>query len=242
MTTIVSAFISNINSRKDRNISNYFEYGKSLLKSKTNKIIFLDDNMFELIKDEYYDKNNTLLIKTNKSNLYLYNYKNEITNYIETDNPNKDSLEYFITICNKTEWMREAIKLNPFNTNNFIWVDFGIRHVFKCDDVEFIKKIDNLQNRSYNDIRIGSIWDVNIRYNVNLYKNICWWFAGGVFGGSKDKLLIFSDKMKEKCLYIIKYYKTLFWEVNIWYLIYIENKELFNPYSCDHNSSLIDNY
>jgi len=48
--------------------------------------------------------------------------------------------------------------------------------------------------------------------------------------------------MKNKCLYIIEQYNTLIWEVNIWYLVYLDDRELFNPYHCDHNSSMIDNY
>ena len=49
MTTIVSAFISNVNSRKDRKIEKYVEYGKLLLQTKIQKIIFID----ELIFDEF---------------------------------------------------------------------------------------------------------------------------------------------------------------------------------------------
>ena len=48
--------------------------------------------------------------------------------------------------------------------------------------------------------------------------------------------------MKEKCITIMTTKNTIMWEVNIWYLIYIENKELFNIYKCDHNSSLVFNY
>jgi hypothetical protein len=36
---------------------------------------------------------------------------------------NKDTLEYMITICHKTEWIKEAIDLNFFNTTNFTWID-----------------------------------------------------------------------------------------------------------------------
>ena len=32
------------------------------------------------------------------------------------------------------------------------------------------------------------------------------------------------------------------WEVNIWYLVYKENKELFDNYYCNHNNTIIDNY
>ena len=35
---------------------------------------------------------------------------------------------------------------------------------------------------------------------------------------------------------------TIMWEVNVWYLIYNENKLLFDIYDCDHTDSIIDNY
>jgi hypothetical protein len=76
----------------------------------------------------------------------------------------------------------------------------------------------------------------------NIYKDIKWYFAGGVFGGNKEKLLIFADLMKQKCLQIISQEKTIMWEVNIWYLIYLENNELFYPYHCDHNDTILKNY
>jgi len=32
------------------------------------------------------------------------------------------------------------------------------------------------------------------------------------------------------------------WEVNIWYIIYNENKHLFDIYKCNHDNSIIENY
>jgi hypothetical protein len=56
----------------------------------------------------------------------------------------------------------------------------------------------------------------------------------------------YSERKKqgiEKCLEIIHTKNTIMWEVNIWYLIYSENKELFNPYTCNnHDDSVIYNY
>ena len=43
MATIVSAFVTNINSRSDRNMEKYIEYGKQLLQIKTPKVIFIDE-------------------------------------------------------------------------------------------------------------------------------------------------------------------------------------------------------
>ena len=168
---------------------------------------------------------------------------NVLTNFhLHTNTTEKDTIEYMFTMCNKTEWIRQAIGLNYFNTEQFVWVDFGIRHVFRCDDESYISILESLTNKNYENVRIGNIWNLHQQYLFNIYKDITWYFAGGVFGGNKDKLLIFADLMKEKCLQILSQKKTIMWEVNIWYLIYLENNELFYPYHCDHNDTILKNY
>jgi hypothetical protein len=197
--------------------------------------------MYEKIKE--YENELTKIILVDKTKYYLYNYMTNITNFnVNNDNPTKDTLEYMFTMCHKTEWIKEAIQLDYFNTTNFTWIDFGIKYIFKCSDNEFIDKINNIQNKKYNKIRIGNIWDLNTIYKGDLYSNVFWYFAGSVFGGKKDFLLIFSDKMKQKCIQIIVEKNTIMWEVNIWYLIYMENKDLFDCYLCDHNETIITNY
>jgi hypothetical protein len=241
MTTIVSAFISNVNNRHDMNLDKYFNYGILLLQSQVPKVIFVDLIMYEKIKE--YENGLTKIILIDKTKYYLYYYMNNITNFnVNNGNPTKDTLEYMFTMCHKTEWIKEAIQLDYFNTNNFIWIDFGIRYIFKCSNIEFIDKINNIQFKNYDKIRIGNIWDLNSIYQGDLYSNVFWYFAGSVFGGNKDYLLTFSDKMKEKCIQIIKEKNTIMWEVNIWYLIYMENKDLFDCYLCDHNDIILINY
>jgi len=241
MTTIVSAFVSN-NLDEDMIMNKYYKNGKLLLKTNIPKIIFLDEKMLNLIGEDY-NKSNTILIKIDKEANYLYNYREFITDFnLNTDNIKKDTLDYILTMCNKTEWVKTAILLNIFNTDNFMWIDFGIRYMFNCSDKEFIDKVNNLHNKTYSNIRIANIWNLDINYCFDIYKNITWYFAGTIFGGNKDKLLLFADKTKDKCIEIIMTKNTLMWEVNIWYLIYLDNKEIFDAYSCDHNNSLIDNY
>jgi len=77
---------------------------------------------------------------------------------------------------------------------------------------------------------------------TDIYKNIKWYFAGSVFGGNETTLFDFADKMKEKCIQIINNKQTLMWEINVWYLIYLENREMFNSYICNHDTSIISNY
>jgi hypothetical protein len=83
---------------------------------------------------------------------------------------------------------------------------------------------------------------LNNIYNIDIYKQINWYFAGGVFGGNKQKLIEFAEKMKNNCIDIITTKNTIIWEVNIWYLIYKNNSSMFDPYYCNHDSSIIDKY
>lgn len=243
MTTIVSGFLTNVNQKMDCNIDNFFELGVLLLKAKIPKIIFVDQVMYEKINIYANEFTKIILIDKTDYELYQYMNSNVLTNFhLHTDNPAKDTIEFMFTMCNKTEWLRQAIELNHFNTEQFVWVDFGIRHVFNCDDVDYINILESLNYKNYENVRIGTIWNLQSLYNFNIYKNITWYFAGGVFGGNKNKLLIFADLMKEKCLQIISQEKTIMWEVNIWYLIYLENKELFETYHCGHDNLIITNY
>ena len=227
----------------------YFEYGKKLLSVPIQKIIFMDQNyfdMFKIFQNEY-----TTIIPFKNKNMYFYNseYFNEITKFnINSTCPEKDTLEYMFTICYKSEFIKDAIEnytkyyKKRYKSEQFIWIYFGINHVMKCSDTEFQQKIINMCFKNYDNIRIASIWDVNCNYSIDIYKDISWYFAGGIFGGNSTYLLKFADLVKENCIKIIKECNTLMWEVNIYFLVYRENQELFSLYKSDHNNSIIDNY
>ena len=167
--------------------------------------------------------------------MYLYPYLNTLDHKIE-GNINKDSNFFFSVMCNKTEWLRQAIKLQLYEGEQYIWIDFGIFKIFNQDI-----QLSNLQN-CYNKVRIGHIWDLELIYSVDIKRKIAWYFAGGLFGGNKNKLIEFADIMKETTLNFIKENNYLVWEVNLWYILYKDHKELFEPYPCDHNNSMVNNY
>jgi hypothetical protein len=239
--TIVSAFLININNRTNTEIDKYINNGTLILQAKIPKIIFIDELLYkDFIK---YNNEYTKIIEYKKENSYLFNLKDKLTNFkLNTNNENKDTRDFMITMCMKNEWIKEAIELNFFNTENYIWLDFGLKHVISYSNEHYIYKIESLNNKNYDNVRIATIWNLNNKINRDIFKNVLWYFAGGIFGGNKYKLLIFSDKMKEECLKIINNKQTLIWEVNIWYLIYENNKELFNIYYGNHDNTILDNY
>ena len=87
MNAIVSAFVSNVNNRFDNSINIYYNLGKTLLKSDVPKILFVDEDMFNLIGNEY--------DKTNKTDAYLYKYAGHLTNFqINSTNHSKDTIKF----------------------------------------------------------------------------------------------------------------------------------------------------
>jgi len=248
--TIVSAFVSNVNSF--RNVEQYIDYGRRLLKTNDiKKIIFIEKSVY----DQYLHDNNyqnTHFVFIEKNDIYLYEHIDKITEFDMTScNPMKDTLEYMFVQSNKTEWIKQAIELDPFQTEQFIWVDFGIYHMMNIDfgkydiidDDEFNELIYKMTQKNYQQVRAGGCWDLNSYYHQEYYTQPMWYFGGSVFGGDKASLCKFADLMKQRCLNIISERKTFVWEVNIWYIIYLENKELFDIYrTYEHGKIMVSKY
>ena len=185
------------------------------------------------------------MVPVNKRSLELNAYREQLVHFnVNTPTPHKDTLDYIILMCSKTEFMCKTTYLNPFHTEHFVWVDFGIHHLFSKNEEMFVEGIQRLQYNG-DQIRIGRIWDPSVTYFKDpddIYHNIAWYFAGGVFGGKQPALLEFEMKMKKKCIEIIQERSTLMWEVNIWRLIYLDHPHLFSLYECNHHPSLVLNY
>ena len=251
-SVIVSAFIP----ANKRDPSIYFENPKRLLELDIYKIIFIDPDFYK----QYYINHSfpkTKFIMFNRDDIYLNKYRHLITDFnIYTDNPDKDTIDYMLTICHKTEWVKLAIESKIFNSDQYIWIDFGIFYIFK-NNIDQIKRAQNalyqICNKYYSYIRIPNGWNPDYCYLNNTFNQIAWFFLGGIFGGNIESLYRFADLMKEKCINIIENKHTLVWEVNIWYLIYRDlfdknkhdkNKhdKLFNIYNADHNLSILELY
>ena len=240
-TTLVSALMIHVNKRKDRTIDDYLRYGKSFLEAPIYKIVFIDTEIYDAFtgfRNEW-----TTLVPFVKQSNYLYQMKDHITEFhLNTKTPEKDTLEYMFTMAHKTEWVKQAIEKNVYRSTHFAWVDFGIRHMCHCDEATFTKALCSLTKGETCDdkISMAAIWKPTLPYLLDIYKDIAWYFAGSVFGGPADMLLAFAQANKETTLDIIVTKKTLMWEVNVWYLVYLEHKNWFHLYSCDHNLSIFN--
>ena len=244
-SVIVSSFVLINPERKDKKITDYVKWIDEFLSLNIPKIVFIDSTIIDLFNKEY---KYATIVPCNKSELILYEYKNniDISNII-TDNKTKDTVDYFFVQCSKIEWIRKAIEKNN-NYNQYIWMDIGIRNICpSISTVEFENLIKNMLTKKYDMIRMPTIWDpsilLNNEYNKNInLEKINWFFAGGIVGGPKHLMIAFSKIMYETVQKLIIEYKTLFWEVNVYILIYKTLSNIFSPYNCDHDISMMVNY
>ena len=236
MSTIVTAFISGIN--KGRSVDKYITLGKKMLSMNTPCVCFIEKHIYDsYIQPTLYPQTHFVMFE--KLDNYLYNYIDKVTDFKVEDH---HCLEYMFLQCHKTEFVRQAISLDPFKTSNYVWVDFGIGHMMSDD--ELTTGITHISKRMYNDLRIGNADNIPLdkTFNVDLYRQVVFYFLGSIFGGHKSSLIEFADRMKKKCIDIIETKHHLMWEVNVWYLLYKDNPDIFNPYKANHDYRILHNY
>jgi hypothetical protein len=244
-TTIVSGFIANVSKNPSLSVEKYIEYGKFLLNNPNPKVIFIDKETYNsFFKDDDLKSRykNTTFIKINQEELYLYKYVDKITNFtLKSCNPNKDTFDYLFVQNNKTEWVREAIQMNIYKTDQYIWMDFGIYQMIK-NESELNEGITSMTKKYYDNLRIASCKYRDYTVSYNVYEIITWTFAGSVFGGHKDALIKFADLVKNEVIKTIEEKHTIMWEINIWYLVKLKHIELFDFYHCSHDIRILKEY
>jgi len=187
--------------------------------------------------------------------LFLWPYKKMANKFtLNTNNLNKDTLEYMMVQCQKSEWMAIASQYirstSQQNNIEYVWIDFGVFHMFQGKIDVFQTELYKMKARVHKRLTGGSskrvlfarCWDPNHAYYGDIYKDINWLFAGSVFGGGELVINQFALKMREKCLQIMRERNTLMWEVNIWVLIYRELPDLFAFYPSDHSEIVFRGY
>ena len=143
---------------------------------------------------------------------------------------------YIILTNNKFFFMEKAIELNSFNSNHFIWIDFGINHVAK--NTESIHNWINCVPDKIKQLCINPyIENVESKqYFENIWHNC----AGGLFSGSKENMTKYIALFKQKTeqIYNENWYQL---EEAVMTMIQRENVDLFDFYYGDYEG-IISNY
>jgi len=220
---------------KDRN--NYMKWAEFLFKLDSNIVFFVSEKDYDYIKKKREENNKlekTVIIKREYNELQFYNLREEIEEYLK-ENPIrnstiKDTKNYIPLTWTKIYLVEEIIKKNPFKTEYFGWIDFGIHGVCHGDmkDIEDYSKCLKL----YNKIRIMELRHIieseisDLKEYTSLFR---WKIAGGLWTGHYIYLKKFIDYFKHY-MYILLSNRIVSHEEGIFGIIYYKHNEIFEPY------------
>ena len=249
--TIVTSFY-NIRKREEncelntRKITTYLELASNfILKLPYPLIIFVDGNDTDIInfinENRKQFKKITFLRKINIEDTHYYKHLDRLTqlqNEYEIYNldKNKDTPLYITLTNNKFYFLKSAIKMNPFDSSHFIWMDFGINHCARnCEKInEWILKVpDKIKQLCINPF----VEDCNYK---NFFKNIYHHLGSGVFSGSSENMLKYCELFEHKTeeIYNEGWYQL---EEAVMTILHRDYPHLFDLYYGDYNG-IISNY
>ncbi len=195
-----------------------------------NKINSYDNSIFKLPYIKLYIVNKDTTISQ-----LIHSYNNLELPRIR--NINKDTYNYMILINSKIEYLYKATINNPFNTEHFAWIDFGIFHVI--NNYEIIKQ--KLYNIAITEYKIDSLiipgcWEKG----YDFLNNINWRFCGGFLLGYYTEIVEFYKSYLIQLKIFLDTYGMLVWEVNFW--AWLENNIPISIewYLADHNDTIFN--
>lgn len=130
-------------------VDKYFEQAHQLLKLTFPMIIWTDDTYYERLKTLFQSQSNVIIYKRNIEQFDQYKY-HDIISYLHNTYRvlnrciRKDTVKYHLLMYERPSMWVESIEKNPFNTETFICMDFGLTRFTK--DIKVIEKW-NIKNK-----------------------------------------------------------------------------------------------
>lgn len=229
----------------NHNMDKYLNSAKQFILTLPYPLVIFtdaDDNIIEQINNERINfKEKTYIYKKPFEETYFFKDKDILPELqtkftILNGNTQHETPFYIILNNNKFDFIESAIDLNPFNSNHFIWMDFGINHVAQNTEIihEWINKVpDKIKQLCINPYVEGGTQKNHFKF---IYHNM----AGGLFSGSKENLLKYSTLFKKKTdeIYNDNWYQI---DEAVMTMVNRENPDLFDLFYGDYQG-IISNY
>ena len=204
--TIVTAFFDIHRDTKGdgRSIEEYLSWIEKTLQLNCNLFIVTEAKFVPFMKEKrpHYA---TYIHEDTLENASYYKYLPRMKEILESDAykqriayPNRVECvlpEYNVIQYSKFGWLEEAIRINPFQTDTFYWMDAGISRFFGEVDVRlpYPRSIhtDQFIIQPREDLLSYPMDDTFIWKADNLFK-------GGMFGGNAEIVSILRKKVEEE--------------------------------------------
>jgi hypothetical protein len=244
MFTLVTGFIDR--TRYDpgapkRPVSFYLEHGKALLALPVPKVVFMEEHIQELLKDELASAPTTHIVTTTKEAMEFWPLRPRMLAcpLPPGANPEKDTHDYFILMLNKLQWCCQAAELNPWATETFVWMDFGINYLLKQGTLEDAVNKAHWEHIVPRRVRIPGCWPLSTP--IHYPTAFCWHFCGTMLAGDHGSL----ERLRVLQAYVVQRLLNqglATWEVTVWSHIAQIEPTIFDWYPADHNDLLFTQF
>jgi hypothetical protein len=212
--TLITAFfdLSKIDGSVSKESSKYFELAEYIYKIDCNIVFYVERENYIKVwigRKKHNLLHKTLIItKTIAELKYFDKYSTARDIMIDnpftyTKEPEKYKPSYFLFMYNKVEFIDEMIKMNPFRSKYFGWIDFGINHVAKNYDINIALnnlsekvKICEVSSIPRKEIDTGQYYKIATHYIART--------VGGFWLGNRNMMKLFIEKFRE--------WVTIFWD------------------------------
>lgn len=249
MTTFVTAYFNalpSVHPKAEERFAEYRDNAADLLKHPANLVFYGDEAMAAHVYKERVaaglaDK--TYIHIMSISDLPLFERQEQIHNlYIYGDGDSaftrcpRFTPRYQMIILSKVQLLERAININPFNSSNYIWIDFGIYRHRRDYPGSYNRLPANLtevmaESLTTDTIRMAAVMPPNDTYmDAKEYnKEYRQAAAANIFGGSVKAIRALIPKFKEE-LELVFSHNILPCEENIFGRLIMSYPKLFDVF------------
>lgn len=218
MITYVTAFLVQPTSK--HSVLEYKTHFDRLVETEIRIVLFLDRQLSWSFPEHVH------VIPVSMEDTWVGQYVPDAVDLPPVRSPT-DTREYMMIQNAKTEFVWKASQLNPWKTQWFAWIDFGIGHVFRHQNT--YHRIQSLLPPIIPGIHTAGIWNWTPN---NLFHGVCWRYAGGFFLIHESRIQEFHEAVQSS---ILRNLPKIAWEVNTW----VDTGLDLGWYQADHNDTII---
>ena len=200
-------------------------------------IVFTSPDLVDYIRDKrgiHMDK--TVIIPIELESLPLYQeYLEFWDSQYQMDNQKdtKRTKECYILWNSKLRFLKQAIELNPFSSDKFVWTDIGCLRSSHPNIIFNLAQpypiYDKISNTHIDIVLIHSIDNCEQKVFIDEVH-----FSGAMFGGHKDNILVFHDLFYKRFDEHIRQNIFIGCDQQTISSVYNDNRELFHCISSKH--------
>jgi len=241
MTTLVSGFIDRSRYdpvRPSRPVEFYLEHGKALLALDVPKVIFLEPHVIALLEETIKASPHTTVVPFTKEEMEYWPSRNRFLACPPPPggSPSKDTHDFMIVMLNKVSWCIQAEALNPYTTELFAWVDFGINYILK--EVSLNDAVTHLV--APGRVRPGTLRIPGCKHFFPPYHpaQLVWKYCGGLFCGDVATLKRMQADQRTVVVHLLDA-NLVTWEVTVWYYM---QAPYMDRYIANHDATMFTQF